>query len=186
MALTNKAPHSGRVRLVKDKEFENCKPTKESKCDSNKFMSGYRGIGTIEERSCMPSKMLMRGYTAIGAHCKELRVPDSVADTAKIQFQDAVVSGLHHDLNVQAIAAACIGVACEVHRVDRDYADIFCFVDVHPSERGRAVLRLEEYFLHKDWSTCKTYEDNKKKRDRKAEMEPYQNHPTMTPLYLAS
>ena len=181
-----KAPHSGRVKLVKDKEFEDCKPTKERSCDPNNFMKDYRGIGTIEERSCMPTKLLMKGYTAIGAHCKELSVPDSVADTAKIQFQDAVVSGLHHDLNVQAIAAASIGVACEVHRVDRDYDGIFCFVDVSPTERGTAVLRLEEYFLHKDWSTTQTHKDNKQKRDRQAKMAPLQNHPTMTPSYLAS
>lgn len=164
--LTFSAAKDGLVKFTKDKEFDRSK--------------------SAEARSYIPSQMLMNGYAAIGTHCRALSVEDPVADTAKIYFQDAVMSGSHDDLNTHAIAATCIGIACEVHVVNRDYRDIFYFVDVDLGEMERVISRLGDYFLPKDWRAMGIYMEKTATKKKKAKTAPLQYHPTMTPSYLTS
>lgn len=94
-----------------------------------------------------PLRTLLPGYAAIGIHCKALGLHDGVADTAKAYFHEVVKSDAFEELNIRAIAAACIGHACQSNNVPHHWYETTKPLGLDPSQAGRALRQLGDFFF---------------------------------------
>lgn len=91
------------------------------------------------------NKPLLAAYKSIGALCDGWELPNSVSDSTKHLFKDALEGGVAKGKSQDALIAGCLFFACRRNNVGRTFREVMDLTKVSKKEIGRTFKQLEAF-----------------------------------------